>query len=261
MLADRDLRHKLRIEDQCDARPLAGRERRVVVALAPPEPPPGRVDGQGGHHQKPDLVEGHRRACRLLHPERSRDEDGGRPAELQRPLSRYHGRIADLATLCLERGGRRCRAAFGGQGAVERHHARAAPQCGGCETVLCLDGGGQELRRAGLRQPVPELRAEGALPVVKRRHGEKKREPASEAGSLGKPPPWPCEQHWWCPALWQVGSLFSRFRLPRWPRRARRGLAHHGNVRTPGYSYRARGQPPITQSRQGKLRGPAPFLL
>src|SRR6266446_2370211 len=85
----------------------------------------------------------------------------------------------------------------------------------------------------------------------------KRREPASEAGSLGKPPPWPCEQHWWCPALWQVGSLFSRFRLPRWPRGARRGLAHHGNVGTPGYSYRARGQPPITQSRQGKLRGPA----
>src|SRR6266850_1298445 len=40
-------------------------------------------------------------------------------------------------------------------------------------------------------------------------------------------------------------------------RGARRGLAHHGNVGTPGYSYRARGQPPITQSRQGKLRGPA----
>jgi hypothetical protein len=41
MLADRDFRHKLRIEDQCNARRLAGRERRVVVALAAAETPPG----------------------------------------------------------------------------------------------------------------------------------------------------------------------------------------------------------------------------
>ena len=54
MLAHRDLRHKLRIEHQRDARRAAPGERRVVVPLPAAEAPPESVHRQRGNHQQGD---------------------------------------------------------------------------------------------------------------------------------------------------------------------------------------------------------------
>src|SRR5438067_177126 len=54
MLADRDLRHKLRIEDQCDAPSLVRRQRGVVVALATAKASSGRVDRHRRNDQEID---------------------------------------------------------------------------------------------------------------------------------------------------------------------------------------------------------------
>ena len=59
MLADRDLRHKLRIEDQCDAPSLVRRQRGVVVALATAKASAGRVDRHRRNDQEIDPGERH----------------------------------------------------------------------------------------------------------------------------------------------------------------------------------------------------------
>src|SRR5262249_19845301 len=80
-----------------------------------------------------------------------------------------------------------------------------------------------------------------------------------EAGSLEKPPPRPCEQHRWCPALWQVGSLLSASGFPGG--RAERGGGLH-TTEMSGPLDTAIGHEvshPSRKSRQGKRRGPAQF--
>src|SRR5207302_7286734 len=81
MLADRHLRHKLRLEDERDGVRAAGRQRGVIMALAAPQPPAGLVDRYGRYDEKIDLRERDGRARRLFDPERSFDERAGTAPE------------------------------------------------------------------------------------------------------------------------------------------------------------------------------------
>src|SRR5207253_6041609 len=80
-------------------------------------------------------------------------------------------------------------------------------------------------RFRGAARPPPDLLAQRGLPLVERHRGSDPEADSLEGGRFAsqnersgqlsaaapskEPPPWPCGQLRWCPALWQVG--------PWWP--------------------------------------------
>src|SRR5205807_5257214 len=130
--------------------------------------------------------------------------------------SRHHAGKAGAVT---ESAGEKLRSALGRERAIQPDSAR---QLAAREEPLLR--GARRFRRAA--RATPDFLAQRGLPLLERHRRpdpggarpqpsgvaplEKRRErTACSRRSRKDPPPWPCGQLRWCPALWQVG--------PWWP--------------------------------------------
>src|SRR5207248_1978809 len=239
MLADGDLRHKLRFEDERYAPSTKPSERRVVVATAAAQPAAFEIDGECGHYERLDFVERNHLASRLEDAERPARPRTARAPELQLGASGIH---AWKAGAFPKSAGKKLRATFDRQSAIEADGAR---QQTAREQPL-LSRARRLLRPAC---PPPDFLAQCGLPLLER-HSASRSGSASrgfpamrlaknegsgqlKAAAPGKnPPPWPCGQLRWCPALWQVGPWWPASGFPKSADYSRR-LAHRERKQDP----------------------------